>query len=107
MILMAADIGNNEWSIIHLLMLLLFRFTLAEIQYRLQTYFKFIFVRDPLDRLLSAYVDKFQYGDNPLFTWKFGRHIIAKYRLNASNESLTRGHDVRHDEFVKYVIDPR
>jgi len=66
-----------------------------------------MFVREPLERLRSAYVDKFLSGDNSLFNTVYGRTIIAKYRYNATNSSLQRGHDVRHDEFVKYIIDPR
>jgi len=83
------------------------RYTPAEIQYRLNTYFKFMFVREPLERMRSAYVDKFLSGDNSLFNTAYGRTIIAKYRHNATKSSLQRGHDVRHDEFVKYIIDPR
>jgi len=83
------------------------RYTPTEIQYRLQTYFKFIFVRDPLDRLRSAYVDKFESGVNTLYNENYGRKIISIYRNNATNASLSLGHDVRLDEFVKYLIDPR
>jgi Sulfotransferase family len=65
-----------------------------------------MFVREPLDRLRSAYAEKFQSGNN-LYNQNFGRRIIARYRQNASNESLTKGHDVTHEEFVKYIIDPK
>jgi Sulfotransferase family len=85
----------------------LYSFSPVDIQNRLQTYFKFMFVRDPLDRLLSAYYDKFVRINGTYFTERYGRRIITKYRRNATEESLAFGHDVRLDEFVKYLIDPR
>ena len=78
-----------------------------EIRYRLEHYFKFMFVRDPLERLLSAYRNKFTVKYNTYFNERFGRRIIRQYRHNPSEESLRRGHDVRFDEFVKYLVDPQ
>jgi hypothetical protein len=78
-----------------------------EIQFRLRTYFKFVFVRDPFERLVSAYKSKFMTGRNTYFQQRDGRRIIRRYRPNALNESLSRGHDVSFNEFVQYVIDPR
>ncbi|KAJ7348760.1 Carbohydrate sulfotransferase 14, partial [Desmophyllum pertusum] len=37
----------------------LYQYTEEEWTQRLQTYFKFVFVREPLNRLLSAYKNKF------------------------------------------------
>jgi len=78
-----------------------------EIRFRLSTYFKFVFVREPFDRLQSAYVDKFGSRDNDLFNKDHGRDIIRQYRKNPTNESLLSGNDVRFDEFVSHLTDPR
>ncbi|XP_062574293.1 carbohydrate sulfotransferase 8-like [Saccostrea cucullata] len=65
---------------------------------------KFMFVREPYGRALSGYVDKL-FAPNP-FYWKLtGRHIVKIVRgRNASNSSLSCGHDVTFPEFMKYVI---
>ena len=57
-----------------------------EIQHRLKNYMKFMFVRHPFERLLSAYRNKF---------------------LQNSSNSDYLGHDVQFEEFVRYIIDPR
>ncbi len=78
-----------------------------EIVEKIQTYYKFMFVRNPLERLLSAYRDKFtQYNKyTKFFQYKYGRMIIGRYRKNPNRLSVMRGHDVTFAEFVKYVID--
>ena len=48
---------------------------------RLDTYYKFIFVRDPFTRLLSAWKDKFLREDISGTRRRFGPKIINKYRL--------------------------
>ena len=47
---------------------------------RLDTYYKFIFVRDPFTRLLSAWKDKFLREDISGTRRRFGPKIIKKYR---------------------------
>lgn len=78
----------------------------TEIDYILQTFTKFLFVRHPFERLLSAYHNKLEqhYESSKYFQSRFGRHIIKHYRQNASNESLTRGDDVTFKEFAAYLI---
>lgn len=78
-----------------------------EIIDRIKHYYKFMFVRHPLERLLSAYKDKFtQYNKfTRHFQHKYARKIIWRYRKNASNESLLKGHDLTFPEFVKYLVD--
>jgi len=70
---------------------------------RLSTYFKFVFVRHPLDRLLSAFRDKFRLV--PAYMLSYGRRIVRRYRANATAESLERGHDVTLEEFVRFTVD--
>ena len=76
-----------------------------EIRTVLNTYFKVMFVRHPLERLLSAFRNKFTVSYNQYFPLKYGRKIIRKYRKDASQKALNKGHDVRFEEFVKYLID--
>ena len=80
-----------------------------EISQRLKDYFKFVFVREPFERVLSAYKNKFltQTPSATYFKWKFGRKIISKYRnqtvipIPANNT----GQNVLFEEFVNYLID--
>ena len=83
-------------------------YTPEEARFRLETYFKFIFKRHPLDRLVSAFRDKFQRYSawrKKLFHQKFGRVIVKRYRKNATESALKSGGDVTFVEFVRYVID--
>ncbi|CAN9500673.1 unnamed protein product [Ophioblennius macclurei] len=70
-----------------------------EIRYRLKHYFKFMFVRDPMDRLLSAYRNKF--GEIESYQKSFGVKIIKRYRKVDS----AKGDDVTFTEFIKYLVD--
>ena len=72
-------------------------------QLRISTYFKFFFVRHPLDRLLSAYREKFRLV--PGYMRSYGRQIIRRYRANATTESLRLGNDVTLEEFVRFMVD--
>ena len=78
-----------------------------EIINRVRQYFKFMFVRHPFERLLSAYKNKFSERYSVYFQKKFGRKIIRRYRQEAKAESLVYGNDVTFREFVTYVLDPR
>ena len=71
---------------------------------KLKTYFKFLIVREPLDRLLSAYRNKFENKQNTYFHEKFGKLIVKRFRKNASNSS---GNDVTFAEFVEYILSPK
>ena len=64
-------------------------------------------VRDPLERILSAYKNKFTLSYNTYFHTRYGRKIIRKYRKNPSAESLEKGHDVTFQEFIQYLLDPK
>ena len=80
---------------------------LSVVEKKLDVFFKFMFVRDPLERILSAYKNKFRNKKNTYFPGRFGKYIIKKYRKNANNRSLATGDDVTFDEFVQYLLDPR
>ena len=62
-----------------------------------------MFVREPMERLVSAYNDKFS-SSNVFYHNKIGKHIIKAHRVNASDESLKRVHDVTFSEFVRYLL---
>ncbi|XP_014214402.1 carbohydrate sulfotransferase 11 [Copidosoma floridanum] len=83
-------------------------YTPSEIRARLASHDKLIVVRHPLERLLSAYRNKFEAKherSSAYFQSRFGRKIIKKYRANPSEESLLRGDDVTFSEFVNFVTD--
>uniref|UniRef100_A0A8W8IVY5 Carbohydrate sulfotransferase n=2 Tax=Magallana TaxID=2171616 RepID=A0A8W8IVY5_MAGGI len=64
---------------------------------------KFMFVREPFERLLSGYVDKI-YSPNTAY-WNFiGKYIVKSFRENPTNVSLECGHDVTFPEFVEYFV---
>ncbi|KAJ7338765.1 hypothetical protein JRQ81_012667 [Phrynocephalus forsythii] len=79
-------------------------YDLKGIHMRLKAYTKVIFVRDPLERLVSAFRDKFEHP-NSYYHPVFGKAIIKKYRLNADREALATGSGVTFKEFVKYLLD--
>ena len=77
------------------------------IKYRLKNYKKVIFVREPLERILSAYRNKFQQKGNEYFKDRYAKKIIKKYRENPSKKSLEKGHDMQFTEFIDYILDPK
>ncbi|CAH2312047.1 carbohydrate sulfotransferase 13 [Pelobates cultripes] len=81
-------------------------FTTSEINYRLRNYLKFIFVREPFERLVSAYRNKFTRTYNTAFHKRYGTKIVERHRRNPSLEALERGDDVTFEEFVYYLVDP-
>ncbi|KAM6962910.1 carbohydrate sulfotransferase 14 [Aplochiton taeniatus] len=74
-----------------------------ESRYRLKHYFKFMFVRDPMERLLSAYRNKF--GEIPAYQKKYGTEIIRRYRKGSAKDTSGTGDDVTFVEFVRYLLD--
>ncbi|XP_042664814.1 carbohydrate sulfotransferase 9 isoform X3 [Centrocercus urophasianus] len=79
-------------------------YDLKGIYARLNTYTKTIFVRDPLERLVSAFRDKFEHP-NSYYHPVFGKAIIKKYRHNANEEALETGSGVKFKEFIQYLLD--
>ncbi|KAM4721821.1 carbohydrate sulfotransferase 13 [Rhinophrynus dorsalis] len=81
-------------------------FSTSEINYRLRNYLKFIFVREPLERLVSAYRNKFTRKYNTAFHKRYGTKIIERHRRDPSTEALEQGDDVTFEEFLYYLVDP-
>ncbi|KAL9973227.1 hypothetical protein ACROYT_G019649 [Oculina patagonica] len=76
-----------------------------EIDRMLQSYKKIVFVREPMERILSAYVNKFAHdAENRKYHHKYGIDIIQKYRKNFTGE-VTDEQYTTFNEFVKYLID--
>ena len=79
-------------------------FSPQEVEEMLKNYFTFLFVRDPMERVLSAYKDKFL-KENKYFHQVIGRRIVKHYRRNATQQALETGSDVSFSEFANYVVD--
>ncbi|XP_022805347.1 carbohydrate sulfotransferase 11-like [Stylophora pistillata] len=77
-----------------------------EAEKMLKNYFTFLFVRDPLERILSAYKDKLL-KDNKIFRRAIGRKIIAQFRSNATRHALETGSDVTFPEFMNFLLKTR
>ncbi|XP_028824358.1 carbohydrate sulfotransferase 11-like [Denticeps clupeoides] len=82
-------------------------FSASEIHRRLRSYLKFVFVRDPFERLVSAYRNKFTRSYNSAFHRRYGTEIVRQHRRHPAPEALRRGHDVSFAEFLYYLVDPR
>ncbi|XP_020895323.2 carbohydrate sulfotransferase 11-like [Exaiptasia diaphana] len=96
-----ADLHNRS----HGLFRYLHEYPSDEIVYRLNTYYKFLFVRHPFERLVSAYRNKFIDSYNlTLFKKMYGRRIIRHFRRNPDPTSLRTGEGVSFSEFVKYLL---
>ncbi|XP_014324938.2 carbohydrate sulfotransferase 11-like isoform X1 [Xiphophorus maculatus] len=82
-------------------------FSVTEINQRLRSYLKFIFVREPFERLVSAYRNKFTRNYNTAFHKRYGTKIIRRHRANPQPEALEKGNDVSFREFIQYLVDPQ
>ncbi|XP_033645145.1 carbohydrate sulfotransferase 11-like [Asterias rubens] len=76
-------------------------FTLDEIRPKLRTYKKVIFVRNPISRLVSGYVDKFVNLPTEYYT-NMSRDIIKEVRGEAIAKS--RRPDMTFPEFLHYIL---
>ncbi|XP_006895260.1 PREDICTED: carbohydrate sulfotransferase 13 [Elephantulus edwardii] len=82
-------------------------FSPAEVNRRLRAYLTFLFVREPFERLASAYRNKFTQPYHAAFQRRFGTQIVRRLRPGARPDALAGGHDVSFAEFLAYLLDPR
>ena len=85
------------------------RFSEQEQNVMLATYFKFTFVREPFERLLSSYKDKFVdiRSEDRHYRVRHGREILKNYRPNASRRSFEELDDIRFTEFMEHLVKKR
>lgn len=81
-----------------------------EVTQRLSSYFKFLIVRDPFERLISAFKDKFVLNPRfePWYKHDIAPAIIRKYRRihrDHDREEEEHGAGLRFDDFVRYLGD--
>ncbi|XP_062303239.1 carbohydrate sulfotransferase 10 [Osmerus eperlanus] len=78
----------------------------VEITERLNTYFKFFIVRDPFERLISAFKDKFVKNPRfePWYKHDIAPAIIRKYR-KSHRDSDAAATGLRFEDFVRYLGD--
>ena len=78
-------------------------FTEVEQNYMLNNFYKFMIIRDPFERLVSAYRNKFI---KPVgYYTEISKRIIEKYRFNKTKTVEIGLEDVSFTEFVRHVID--
>ena len=85
----------------------------SEINHRLKTYFKFLVARNPLERLLSAYISKFgrQAGIQTGFTQYesyIRRHVHGENSFSNFLEYLSNINNISYDhKFTPKELDPK
>ena len=84
-------------------------YTYEERMYRLKHYLKFMVVRNPFTRLVSAYENKFLHDgeQSQWFQANVGTKIIKKYRKKPSKKSLQDGKDVQFNELIQFITDDK
>ncbi|XP_029311105.1 carbohydrate sulfotransferase 12-like isoform X2 [Cottoperca gobio] len=90
---------------------LLNSFPRPEMKAKLKHYTKFLYVRDPLVRLISAYRDKFQ-RHNQYFYENFARDILRLYGNQPDppqtvDEAFASGVHASFHNFIQYLLDPQ
>ena len=91
------DPGINRW----VMWKRLTNYTEEERNTRLKTYFKFMFVREPLHRMVSAYKNKFL--QNPGFTKDIRKEIVKEFRPESYDPDGKNF--VSFPEFIQYFSD--
>ncbi|CAM9598632.1 unnamed protein product [Lampetra planeri] len=73
-----------------------------EVSLRLRTYFKFLIVREPFDRIISAFKDKFVKNprQEPWYRQRIAPAIVRRY-----GSGPARRHALRFEDFVRYLGD--
>ncbi|XP_071549737.1 carbohydrate sulfotransferase 11-like isoform X2 [Panulirus ornatus] len=78
------------------------------LRYKLRMYTKFLIVRHPLERLVSAYRNKLVKNSTSAadFKRRYGVSIMKKYRKGVSAQNISKsGHGITFPEFVNYLVE--
>ena len=76
-------------------------FSPQEVKQKMETHRKILFVRDPFDRLVSAFRNKLEIGADKRL--EYGRDILREYRTNVSEVLLRTGEGVTFPEFLRFL----
>ncbi|XP_054457224.1 carbohydrate sulfotransferase 12-like [Anoplopoma fimbria] len=102
---------SSETAHINIQFNLLNRFPRSEMKEKLNHYTKFLYVRDPFVRLISAFRSKFQKPDEHFYKL-FGRDILRMYGNQSDlpktvEKAFASGLHVSFYNFIQYLVDPR
>ena len=104
--IMAHLVGLKSKSVHELRFKLLSSYSKAKARSILQSYYKFLFVREPFERLLSAYRNKFKKKTN---IWKKYAKKVKRsvgLRLGANGNTIADNNgEITFQEFITYLID--
>ena len=75
-------------------------YSTEEVDLRLRTYFKFVFVRDPLERLLSAYEDKIVRDRAWYFHDSYSKKILDYFNRSVDPRSDNK---ITFEKFIYYI----
>lgn len=81
-------------------------FTAVDAEYFLKKYTKFMFVRHPFERLLSAYKNKLEqnYIGSKYFKDRIGKYIMQNYRTKKNQSGQANGEDITFEEFTNFLL---
>ncbi|XP_054753254.2 carbohydrate sulfotransferase 11-like [Lytechinus pictus] len=112
-----AHLGANKKGRLYLDYL--HKYNVSQRRFMLQNYTKFVFVRHPFNRVLSAFRDKLAPNISVFFrnedrkgTWisQYGQRIIDRYRGKAEadrvNSNWKQQYDLTFTEFIRFLVDP-
>ena len=84
------------------------KFSVKKREYMLKNFYKFMIVRDPLERIVSAYRNKWE-GKTAQFMlpWlqSIGKRIVEKYRYSNKKTSLRKVNNITFLEYIHHIID--
>ncbi|KAK2908636.1 hypothetical protein Q8A67_004473 [Cirrhinus molitorella] len=87
------------------------RFSRPLMHHKLKNYTKFLFVRDPFVRLISAFRNKFALPNEDFYR-QFGSVILQRYANiskppDSAQEAFTAGIRLSFTHFIKYLLNPQ
>ena len=84
------------------------KFSEKQREHMLKNFYKFMIVRDPLERIVSAYRNKFEGKTmQSMLPWlqAIGKRIVEKYRYNNSDTDLQNVNSITFQEYIQNIID--